>query len=61
MPGTYLVTGGGANTKNLEGFMHLSDAIIVGSSIKTGGGFLDPVDPQKAAAFVKTAMEIRGQ
>lgn len=61
LPDAFLITGGGANTKNLPDLMQLSDAVIVGSSIKTGGGFLDPVDPQKASAFTKTAQEIRSK
>jgi uncharacterized protein len=59
-PDAYLVTGGGANERNLKEFMDLSDSIIVGSSIKTGGHFLDPIDAAKANSFMKLAREIRG-
>ncbi|MEM5774555.1 MAG: BtpA/SgcQ family protein [Anaerolineaceae bacterium] len=59
VPSALLITGGGANEENLEDFMRLSDAVIVGSSIKTGGGFLDLVDPEKARRFVEKAKEIR--
>jgi uncharacterized protein len=58
-PDAYLVTGGSANVKNIKDFMQLSDAVIVGSSIKTGGHFLDPVDPAKARAFVAAARACR--
>ena len=58
-PETYLITGGGVNAENLDEFMELSDAIIVGSSIKTGGHFLDPVDPEKAEEFIRRANEFR--
>ncbi|MEN8240388.1 MAG: BtpA/SgcQ family protein [Chloroflexota bacterium] len=59
LPDAYLVTGGGANLDNLAAFMNISDAIIVGSSIKTHGGFLDPLDPKKVKEFVKKAQQLR--
>jgi uncharacterized protein len=59
IPDSLLITGGGANLNNLSEFMKLSDAIIVGSSIKTQGGFLDPLDPDKVNKFVKKAEELR--
>jgi membrane complex biogenesis BtpA family protein len=58
-PEAILITGGGANINNLSDFMKHSDAIIVGSSIKTQGGFLDPIDPKKAQAFVREANKLR--
>ncbi|MCJ7623821.1 MAG: BtpA/SgcQ family protein [Anaerolineaceae bacterium] len=59
-PESYLITGGGANTENLAEFIDLSDAIIVGSNVKTGGGFLDPVDPVKAKNLMDAARDMRG-
>ena len=59
-PDSFLITGGGANVENLARFMELSDAIIVGSSVKTGGDFLDPVDPVKAKKLMEAARDIRG-
>ena len=61
LPNACLVAGGGVNLNNLAEFMRLSDAIIVGSSIKTGGNFLDPVDPAKARTFIQKARALRGQ
>ena len=61
LPEAPLVVGGGAKKENLAALMELSDGIIVGSSIKSGGGFLDPIDVEKAAAFMRKAEEIRGQ
>jgi len=55
----YLIAGGFVNSENLESFFNVSDAVIVGSSIKTGGHFLDPLDHQKAKAFVSQAKQIR--
>jgi membrane complex biogenesis BtpA family protein len=59
LPAAKLVAGGGVTTENLSRFMERSDAIIVGSSIKTGGAFLDPVDPQKARHFMETANRLK--
>ncbi len=59
VPNAQLITGGGVNLNNLSAFMKISDAIIIGSSIKTQGGFLDPLDPQKVKEFVKKAQQLR--
>jgi uncharacterized protein len=55
----YLIAGGFVNDDNLETFFNVSNAVIVGSSIKTGGHFLDPLDPQKTQAMVNQAMKLR--
>lgn len=59
LPSALLVTGGGAKENNLDAFLRLSDAVIVGSSIKSGGGFLDPLDPDKAQRLMQTAKRLR--
>lgn len=59
LPGALLLVGGGAKLSNLAELIDLSDGIIVGSSIKSGGGFLDPVDPAKAKAFMEKANQVR--
>jgi membrane complex biogenesis BtpA family protein len=61
LPSTRLLVGGGAKPGNLQEMMEVSDGIIVGSAYKTGGHFLDPVDPEKAAAFMAAANEARQQ
>jgi membrane complex biogenesis BtpA family protein len=61
LPGAALVAGGGVNINNLGEFLQLTDAIIVGSSIKTGGNFLDRVDAHKADEFMKAARTLRGR
>lgn len=58
-PTAKLVAGGGVNVENLKTFLDVSDGIIVGSSIKTGGGFLDPIDPQKAHQFMDAVRTLR--
>ena len=59
LPKALLIVGGGANIENLPELMPISDGIIVGSSIKSGGGFLDPVDPEKASQFIGAANRLR--
>ena len=59
LPKALLIVGGGANIENLPELMPLSDGIIVGSSIKSGGGFLDPVDPEKASQFIRAVNRLR--
>lgn len=59
LPRAPRISGGGANLDNLAAYMQLSDAIIVGSSIKTQGGFLDPVDPHKAKEFMNKVRQLR--
>jgi len=59
LPQALLVVGGGAKKSNLSELLSLSDGIIVGSSIKSGGGFLDPIDPEKASAFIEEADRLR--
>jgi uncharacterized protein len=59
LPNALLMVGGGAKISNLSTLIEISDAIIVGSSIKTNGGFLDPLDPKKVEAFVKVAQKLR--
>ena len=59
LPKALLVIGGGAKKSNLSQLMHLCDGLIVGSSIKSGGGFLDPIDPEKASAFMDEAKRLR--
>lgn len=61
IPDALLITGGGANINNLPVLIKYSDAIIVGSSIKKGGRFLDPVDFQKAKEFAKKAHNLRNE
>jgi len=59
MPGSRLIVGGGAKISNLAELLDLSDGVIVGSSIKSGGGFLDPIDMERAKEFMAEADRIR--
>ncbi len=51
-PDFKLIVGGGANKSNISRLLELSDGIIVGSAYKKDGRFLDPVDEDKAKAFI---------
>jgi hypothetical protein len=59
LPGARLLAGGGATPENIDAMLEASDGVIVGSAYKTGGGFLDPVDPAKASAFMQSANRAR--
>ena len=56
-PETRLVVGSGADVDNLPKLVDLADAIIVGSSLKIDRKVENPVDPDRAAHFVKTAKD----
>lgn len=51
-PGMPLVIGSGASSANLAELFSVADAAIVGTSIKVDGITTNPVDPERAAAFV---------
>ena len=53
------MSAGVPNPATLELFFRLADGIIIGSAYKTGGHFLDPVDPQKAQAVMQAARQAR--
>ncbi len=59
LPYAFLIVGGGAKESNLAELLDLSDGIIVGSSIKSGGGFLDPIDLERAHSFMQEADRLR--
>lgn len=55
--GTRLVVGSGADVTNLGKLLEVADAVIVGSSLKVDGEASNPVDPERARAFVAAARE----
>ncbi|GHV39960.1 sgc region protein SgcQ [Synergistales bacterium] len=57
--GVPVIAGTGVNIANAETMFRLSDAVIIGTSIKVGGDTFAPVDPKTAAAFIKKANEVR--
>ena len=51
--GTPVLLGSGVDASNLSQYLHLGDGFIVGSALKTAGNATNPVDPQRAAAFMQ--------
>lgn len=54
-----VVVGSGVSLHNLEQFLPVSDAVIVGSWFKKDGHWTNPVDPDRVAAFMEKAGTIR--
>jgi membrane complex biogenesis BtpA family protein len=56
VPEARILAGSGASTETIAGILEYADGAIVGTSIKAGGLTTAPVDPAKAAEFIKAAM-----
>ncbi|WP_108262488.1 BtpA/SgcQ family protein [Mangrovicoccus ximenensis] len=52
-----VLVGSGVTEANVCEILGLTSGVIVASSLKEGGVWWNPVDPARAAAFVKTAQE----
>jgi uncharacterized protein len=50
----------GAKSTNIREFLKVADGCIVGSDLKVDGYTWNPVDPERAAAFVSAAHSMRG-
>ncbi|MCE9620661.1 MAG: BtpA/SgcQ family protein [Planctomycetes bacterium] len=50
-----VLVGSGARADNVSELLEIADAIIVGSDLKRGGRWQNPIDPARAKAFVKAA------
>lgn len=55
VPDAPLYTGSGVTAGNVASLLGLCSGVIVGTSVKVGGATTEPVDPQRAAAFVAAA------
>jgi len=53
VPETPVVVGTGVAASNIRALARVADAFIVGTSIKTDGRTLNPIDPARAAALVR--------
>lgn len=53
--GIPVLVGSGATARNAAGLLQTADGIIVGTSLKRKGVTTNPVDPNKAKAFVSAA------
>jgi uncharacterized protein len=49
------LVGSGVTPENIEALLAIVDGVIVASSLKVGGGWWNPVDPERAKQFVKRA------
>ena len=54
-----VIAGTGVSVENAERMLALADGVIMGTSIKVGKDTFKPVDPGKAAEFIRRAKEIR--
>lgn len=52
---TPIIIGSGGTVKNIGTLLPHADGVIVGTSIKRDGILWNPVDPQRAEAFIKAA------
>lgn len=53
VPDTPVIVGTGVSADNIAALARVADGFIVGTSIKFDGKTLNPVDPARAAAFIK--------
>lgn len=51
--GLALLVGSGVTLGNVEGIFRHADAVIIGSALKTGGVWWDPVDRDKVSEFMR--------
>ena len=54
-----VIAGTGVSVENAERMLSLADGVIMGTSIKFGRDTFRPVDPEKAAEFIRRAKDIR--
>lgn len=52
-----LLVGSGVTVENAQAILSVVDGFIVGSAVKSGGVWWDPVDPQKAKALAQRARQ----
>lgn len=57
--GLPVLTGSGADASSVARLLSSADAVIVGSSVKEGGRWENPVCPRRAAEFVRAARGAR--
>lgn len=52
-PKAEVIIGGGANVDNIGEMMKVADGVIIASSLKVDGKISNPVDPERAKAFIE--------
>jgi len=60
VPETPVVVGTGVSADNIAALAQAADGFIVGTSIKTGGQTLNPVDPARAREFMDRVRSLEG-
>lgn len=55
VPGAPVLVGSGVTRGRVGALLEVSDGVIVGTDLKRGGVTTNPVDPQRAAAFMQAA------
>jgi membrane complex biogenesis BtpA family protein len=55
VPDAPLFVGSGATPETVAGLLEIADGVIVGTAVKVDGVTTNPVDPERAAAFVVAA------
>ena len=58
VPETPVVVGTGVSAQNIKALAEVADAFIVGTSIKKEGKTLNPIDRERAVAFMDQAREV---
>jgi len=57
--GLAMLVGSGVTQDNVEGIFRHADGVIIGSSLKAGGVWWDPVDQGKVTAFMRKVAALR--
>jgi membrane complex biogenesis BtpA family protein len=57
--GVPVIAGTGVSLDNVDRMLRLSDAAIMGTSVKVDGDTFNPVDPARASAFMQKAKRVR--
>ena len=60
IPGVPLIVSSGVTATTVATALEVGDAVIVGTSLKSGGVIWNPIDPQLASEFMVRAREARG-
>ena len=59
-PGTPVIVASGVTLASLPAVLEMADAVSVGTSLKRDGDIWNPVDPERARAFMSAARDARG-
>jgi len=60
VPGVPVIVASGATTDTLQDILAVADAVIVGTSLKKDGVIWNPLDRERARAFMRRVRDLRG-